>query len=70
MERNKDLETESLSAEKPRLPRIVLPPCKPPRPEELERRRALAEEVRVLRKKIGPLGHSVTDFIREDRDNL
>lgn len=48
--------------------RSLLPPYVPPTPEDLERRRALEDEVKKLREKIGPLDFSLTDLIREDRE--
>ncbi len=66
MERKREVEPSGRPPK--RLPRIVLPPYRPPTPEQLERRRVLGEESRKLRKEIGPLGFSLTDLIREDRE--
>lgn len=51
-----------------RLPRMILPAYKPPTAEALEKRRALGKAAKKLRERIGPLGFSVTDLIREDRE--
>lgn len=67
MERRR--ETEPVRRLGRELPIIILPPYHPPTAEELERRRALGERARAIRKRIGPLGFSVIDLIREDRDN-
>ncbi|HKG27241.1 MAG TPA: hypothetical protein VKB09_16435 [Thermomicrobiales bacterium] len=52
----------------PTSPRIELPPIPPPTPEELERRRVLVDQILARRDRIGPIGISVTDLIREVRD--
>lgn len=54
---------ESLSA-------VVIPDYLPPTPEELARREALFAETTRIRDAIGPLDVSVTDLIREERDDL
>lgn len=66
MERKKVERAKRVGVE---LPRIVLSPYKPPTPEVLERRRRLGEEASNLREKIGPLGFSLTELIREDRES-
>ena len=66
MEPRRDNEPRHLGA---RLPRIILPPYNPPTPENLERRQNAAKEILRMRSEIGPLGRSVTDLIREDRDS-
>ena len=45
-----------------------LPAYVPPTDEELRRRRAVAERLRLLREEMEPLGLSAVDLIREDRD--
>ena len=66
MERKKDNE---LARGAPKhLPKIIIPPSRPPTAEELERRRLLNEKTNNLRKRIGPLGFSLVDLIREDRE--
>lgn len=48
------------------LPRIEIDRS-PPSPEEIERRRKLFEEIRVIREEIGPIGVLVEDLIHELR---
>lgn len=48
--------------------RMELPPYEPDSEEELERRRALFDRTMTLRDRIGPIGTSVADLIREVRD--
>ena len=47
---------------------IELPPIVTPTPEEIARRRVLFEEVMALREKIGAIGVSAADLVREVRD--
>lgn len=49
--------------------KIKLPPYKPPTPEELIRRQKLGEEILRLREEMGPIGRSVTELIREGRED-
>lgn len=67
MERKRDIEPSRHVRAK--LPRIIVSPYIPPTPEELERRKKAAEEILRVRAEIGPIGRSVTDLIREDRDS-
>ncbi len=66
MERRKDIESARRTT---KLPRLVLPPYKPPTHQELERRQLLGEKADEVREKIGPLGFSLSDLIREDRES-
>ena len=66
MERKKEARPAKAMLE--HLPKIIIPPSQPPTAEELERRRALNERTNKLRKRIGPLGFSLVDLIREDRE--
>ncbi len=43
---------------------------KPVAPEEILRRRALFEEAMALRERIGPIGLSTAELIRQDRDKM
>lgn len=67
MERKRDIGPDSNAGAK--LPRIILSPYNPPSQEELDRRRGAAEEILRMRAEIGPIGKSVTDLIREDRES-
>ena len=48
-------------------PKIKIPPYVPPTPEQVEKRRRAIDEILRLRHEIGPIGISVTEWIREDR---
>ena len=50
------------------IPRIELPPIPPPTPEELKRRGEVVDRILALRDKIGLIGISTSDLIREVRD--
>lgn len=50
------------------LTEMQLPPIVPPTPEEIARRRALFEEVMALREKIGAIGLSTAELVREVRE--
>jgi hypothetical protein len=49
--------------------KIELPPYKPLTPQELLRRQKLGEEIRRLREEMGPIGRSMTELIREGRED-
>ena len=51
------------------LPRIALPPLSPPTREEIERRRALYEQVRRRRAEIGPIGIRSDELIHQARQD-
>jgi hypothetical protein len=51
----------------PSLPRTKLPDFPPVTPEEIERRRALVEEIRALREEIGPIGIPADELIHQVR---
>ena len=65
MERERDLDP---SMHGQGCPRLILPAYEPPTEEELERRQNAAREILRIRDEIGPIGRSVTDLIREDRN--
>ncbi|MBI4494962.1 MAG: hypothetical protein HY690_19485 [Chloroflexi bacterium] len=67
MERRKEF--QPTTPRRVKAPQILLPPYKPPTPEELERRQRAAEEILRLRSEIGPVGRSVTELVRQDRDS-
>jgi hypothetical protein len=48
-------------------PRIKLPSFPPVTPEEIERRRALAERIRARRERIGPIGIPADELTRQVR---
>lgn len=50
------------------VPKIKRPPIPAPTPEEIERRREVVARIIALREKIGPIGISTSDLIREGRD--
>ncbi|HEY7033204.1 MAG TPA: hypothetical protein VH482_17830 [Thermomicrobiales bacterium] len=50
------------------VPKIKMPPIPPPTTEEIERRREVVSRIIALREKIGPIGISTSDLIREGRD--
>jgi hypothetical protein len=49
---------------------IKLPPIPDPTPEELRQRAEAIDRMRANRDKIGPIGISAADLIREVRDEL
>lgn len=49
-------------------PRVEIPPYVPATPEEIARRRALAEEVDRLRETMPIVARDAADLVREDRD--
>lgn len=49
-------------------PTITLPPHIPATPEEIARRRAVAADADRIRELIGPIGISVSELIRQVRD--
>jgi hypothetical protein len=48
--------------------RISLPHLPPATPEEIERRRALFNEAVAFRERIGPIGISAAELVREVRE--
>jgi len=52
------------------LPRIELPPIPPPSAEELKRRGEVVDRILARRDRIGPIGISTTELIREVRDEI
>jgi excisionase family DNA binding protein len=51
-------------------PSTKLPYRWPPTPEDMERRRKIAEEMRALRDSMPPLGISTAELVRESRREL
>jgi hypothetical protein len=50
------------------VPKIEMPPIPPPTPEEIARRREVVERIVALRDKIGPIGISTAELIRQVRE--
>jgi hypothetical protein len=48
---------------RPTVPRVVLPPLRPPSPEEIERRRILFARAMALRAEIGPIGIRTDELV-------
>lgn len=51
------------------IPRLVLPPFRPPTEQDLEIRRDISEKMDQLRQRSGPIEGSVADLIRADRSS-
>ena len=49
------------------IPRLILPPHKPPSRDDLKKRRAIARRMDRFRETMGPIRGTVTNLIREDR---
>lgn len=62
-------EVERLKCGRRPMPKVLLPPYTAPGPAALANRRKLGEEARRLREAVGPLGFSLTDLLRQDRES-
>ncbi len=49
--------------------KVMIPPYRVPTKEELKRRQQAFAEIQDIKEKMKPLGCSVVDLIREDRDD-
>ncbi len=57
-----------MKALKKPLPKVKLPPVRPPTEKELERRRKVVDRILALRRKIGPIGIPTDELVREARE--